>query len=553
MTEIFAKELFNYYLTFEIKNPKINLELFTLFTKKLNISNKEDLINVPNTNIKVEFLGNQFSGCMKDIRFILKQKKYEKITFLGYSKLHNSLTNEQNIIYNHFEKISKGKLRVHGLREFIIDNNIINLEFFNDKINIQNLIINIEKESYRKTLLRLINIYYISIKSKKIINKRCVNTKNKELPDCMTQFIDKYNNFNNIIHFINNHYKAKNLSKKTYINYLTIIYTFNKMIFEKDIVFHEINTKNLINLYIERKANICQIASICLLFLLNLLIENNFFTNIINKISLTDINISKPELINFNVDIDESKKDYFSDDELIKIKEESKKIIEDELIIILLSHFGFRIGGLRNIHINNIYDFEKNELKDTGKTIEKGNKIRYFNITLDYELSDCLMRFLNKNPYILQNKTFLFYSSYSDSNISDTMMRQKIKKICEKAGITGPHVHPHAFRKTVVINLMKLGNSIDTVSKFIGHSSPDTTRNSYWVETQSDLTDNMIIPWIRTSKNVITLKDIGKLTKDVNIETVSEKSGVSKDFLYFIQDVYQPLKINVIYWKKNYY
>ena len=121
-------------------------------------------------------------------------------------------------------------------------------------------------------------------------------------------------------------------------------------------------------------------------------------------------------------------------------------------------------------------------------------------------------------------------------------MRSKINTICNNAGVIGSHVHPHAFRKTVVINLMKLGNSIDTVSKFIGHSSPNTTRNSYWVETNSDLTDNMIIPWIRTSKNVITLKDIGKLTKDVNIEAVSEKSGVSKDFLYFIQDVYQPLK-----------
>lgn len=92
---------------------------------------------------------------------------------------------------------------------------------------------------------------------------------------------------------------------------------------------------------------------------------------------------------------------------------------------------------------------------------------------------------------------------------------------------------------------MKLGNTIDTVSKFIGHSSGDITRNSYWVEAQSDLTDNMIIPWIRTSrtsKNVVTLKDIGKLTKYVNIDDASEKSGIIKDFLYFVQDVYQPLK-----------
>ena len=544
MTEVFAKELYDYYLTFNIDNPKLNLKKFNLFTSKLNISNKEELMNVPMINLRIDFLGREFTSCMNDIKFIIGQDKYKKIFLYGRKcKFLYELNNEQNYIYNYFTKLKKNIVLV-GFREFIIDNNINNLEFFEDRDNIQNLVYNIKNNKDRSYILNVINIYYSTKKIKKIKNNKYLDSTNKEYFKAISIFIEKYNNFKNIITIINNYYKSRKLSKRTYDNYLWIIYYFNKIIFEKNINFHDIDLKLLIEFYNDRLCADNKKAGNTLFMLLNLLIENKFFCNIINKLTTFDINLSKTTIEDFNIDIniDESKRDYFNDSELDKIREESKKNIEHELIIILLSHYGFRIGGLRNIHINNIYDFEKKELKNIGKTLEKGNKIRYFNITLDFELANCLTIYLKEKPDIIHNKTYLFHSNYTDINISDVHMRKKIKNICEKAGIIGSHVHPHAFRKTVVINLMKLGNSIDTVSKFIGHSSSEITRNSYWVETQSDLTDNMIIPWIRTSNNVITLKDIGKLTKNINIEEASEKSGISKDFLYFIQDVYEPLK-----------
>ena len=547
MTEVFAKELYDYYLTFNINNPKINLDLFNLFTDKLNILNEQDLINSPISNISVKYLGNEFNNCIKDIKFVLKQDKYKKMTFnCSLAKDLHILNNDQNILFEYFCKLPNTLGKFNGMRKFIIDNDIQNLDFFNNREKIQDLIINITNDSHRSAILNIINVYYTKNKIKNIVNKRYFDAKNRKIPKYATEFIIKYENFNKIINILTNYAKLKQLSKTTCRKNLSNIYVFNKMIFEKDIIFHDISLDSLIEFYKIRISQVCYGSSKELLYLINLLIDAKFFININKKFSILDISTSntilESEIENPILDIDDTKRDYFTDIELNKIKEESKKNITDELIITLLSHYGLRIGGLINIHINNIYNFETNELLETGKTLEKGNKIRYFNITLDFELSKCLTAYLKENPHIIKNKYYLFHSVYTYSNISNQAMRSKINTICNNAGVIGSHVHPHAFRKTVVINLMKLGNSIDTVSKFIGHSSPNTTRNSYWVETNSDLTDNMIIPWIRTSKNVITLKDIGKLTKDVNIEVVSEKSGVSKDFLYFIQDVYQPLK-----------
>jgi len=56
----------------------------------------------------------------------------------------------------------------------------------------------------------------------------------------------------------------------------------------------------------------------------------------------------------------------------------------------------------------------------------------------------------------------------------------KLHDIADKCGIKGMHVHPHAFRHTIVNNLMTCGNKLENVSRFIGHSSVSTTETYYW-------------------------------------------------------------------------
>ena len=50
-------------------------------------------------------------------------------------------------------------------------------------------------------------------------------------------------------------------------------------------------------------------------------------------------------------------------------------------------------------------------------------------------------------------------------------------------------------KNMVVGKLLKVGNSLEVVSKFMGHKSVDVTMSHYWVSNIKDVTDNMINPF----------------------------------------------------------
>ena len=63
--------------------------------------------------------------------------------------------------------------------------------------------------------------------------------------------------------------------------------------------------------------------------------------------------------------------------------------------------------------------------------------------------------------------------------------------VFERAGLRGPYVHPHTFRHTVITMLFMQGLSYETIAKWIGHASPQTTANAYGHLSQGDLTGLM--------------------------------------------------------------
>lgn len=96
-----------------------------------------------------------------------------------------------------------------------------------------------------------------------------------------------------------------------------------------------------------------------------------------------------------------------------------------------------------------------------------------------------------KYDYVNKN-----YLTGSIEPINEQSIANMIKEICKRAGINGDHIHPHAIRKTVVINLMSEGNTLDSVAKFIGHSSSSVTAKHYWTPTQNDLIKTMNLSWL---------------------------------------------------------
>jgi len=80
-------------------------------------------------------------------------------------------------------------------------------------------------------------------------------------------------------------------------------------------------------------------------------------------------------------------------------------------------------------------------------------------------------------------------------------MAQKSASICR-----APHIpcatqfcarvsHPHMFRHTIVGMLMEAGNSIDIVSRFMGHSTSNITGQNYWVTNIQEINDSMNNPF----------------------------------------------------------
>lgn len=57
-------------------------------------------------------------------------------------------------------------------------------------------------------------------------------------------------------------------------------------------------------------------------------------------------------------------------------------------------------------------------------------------------------------------------------------------------------MHAHAFRHTIVGQLMDAGNSMEVVSKFMGHKSSGVTNRHYWTVSVQELNERMNNPFM---------------------------------------------------------
>jgi hypothetical protein len=89
-----------------------------------------------------------------------------------------------------------------------------------------------------------------------------------------------------------------------------------------------------------------------------------------------------------------------------------------------------------------------------------------------------------------------------------------VRRLASDAGIKEVHVHPHAFRHTLVGSLVSAGNSLDVVSKFMGHANASTTSYFYWLPTSEELCSTMKTP----SQHPLNVKKNGD---DVKLLTVA--------------------------------
>lgn len=175
---------------------------------------------------------------------------------------------------------------------------------------------------------------------------------------------------------------------------------------------------------------------------------------------------------------------------------EASKEPLNELLFLLMLTTGLRIGGVAKILTRNVADVKGGQyvVREQGKTKEKGNKFAFFVVCprvkhlLHAWLS--IYRPADEGP-------FLFPGTEKGSHFTTDCIRNRFKQMCQKCGLEGREFHPHALRHTNAHILLECGNSVESVSKCLNHSSTSTTQKFYLTESAAEVQSRCNIPWAR--------------------------------------------------------
>lgn len=185
----------------------------------------------------------------------------------------------------------------------------------------------------------------------------------------------------------------------------------------------------------------------------------------------------------------------------------------ESLIIALLQQVGLRNSAIAHLRYDTLMDPTTGKPRDRGQVREKGNKIRHFilspslqshvQLCADACLETCGGRRDTHGPYATheqhaeethetdttqkQEPMYLLNLRKPTEPLSVNALGRILKRIAERAGIKGVKVHAHAFRNTLVTHLLLAGNSMEIVSKFLGHADTRTTSSFYFTPTPQAL------------------------------------------------------------------
>ena len=207
--------------------------------------------------------------------------------------------------------------------------------------------------------------------------------------------------------------------------------------------------------------------------------------------------------------------------------------IRDKLLLTLLGHLGMRVGAVSQLRISGVVENFGPHLRESEtwqisrviRGIDKGRKTNEWDTMFDPVVNERLQLYVNDHwrkqhekwitrdgcPALLNG--FLFPGGIEGNCMAPWNIHRVVIKACRKVGVdlvehfwavqpahTDLRAHPHAFRKGVVTALLRAGNPLTTVSKFVHHSTTSVTEASYDKRTYDEIVNNMVLPieWERS-------------------------------------------------------
>lgn len=169
----------------------------------------------------------------------------------------------------------------------------------------------------------------------------------------------------------------------------------------------------------------------------------------------------------------------------------------DRCIFLLMSQIGLRRRAVAWLRLAAVWNGQ--QVLTEGWAVEKGTRLRVF--TINDTLAQCLYIYITRQRQCASGSPWLFPSPRDPgAHIRPGTLALRLKKHCTRLKIIGSHTHPHAIRKFVVNQLLQVGNSVESVSAWLGHANIDTTYGVYWVPSLREISCGMNIPWLSESR-----------------------------------------------------
>jgi len=236
---------------------------------------------------------------------------------------------------------------------------------------------------------------------------------------------------------------------------------------------------------------------------------------------------------NLRIEHDSNVRRTYNDDEISKLLNVASSDSRLFLLITILREIGLRLGAICNLKYTDI--IENNTPKHICKVLEKGKQYREFitSTNLKKAIASYIM-YVQTHPIMKHHDIsdiYVFNNTTVTRPVNDSTISAQLKNLATQANITDVEVHMHSFRHTIVGKLMDAGNDIQTVSKFIGHSSIDTTNKHYWLRNITDLQDSLKNPFFGSYR--------GEEEKKAEYEESLERAEKKIDTAMSIIHVYQ--------------
>lgn len=153
--------------------------------------------------------------------------------------------------------------------------------------------------------------------------------------------------------------------------------------------------------------------------------------------------------------------------------------IRDRAVLLFLADTGCRVAGLVGLSIDDL-DLEGM----TAKILEKGNRTR--RTIFSEPTRDALRMWLDVRPKVEHNRLWANLGRRGSPWLTDEGVRQILKRLKAKAGVTGP-VNPHAFRHGFAREYLINGGDLGTLADLLGHSDVQVTWKHYAIFRTSEL------------------------------------------------------------------